>query len=282
MGTLRKGSCGAEVRALQHALNARPYLHLKEDGIYGTQTENAVREFQRRVRLSTDGIYGPKTDALLWARVIQADVVHTVPLAGPANSAATPNNPVRQNIAPAIAAGPTPPPSSGAGVVHQVSVGGQVALTPWLVRPVVPPGTPTGPIWSGLVSYALVYRTASQGPHVELALNPQILVNSRVQSSDPRWGMQLNGQVTFADLVAPGRFHLISPYLQATAAGAFGPGSSFGGGFAIGNQISFDLIPDRLQINLQGNVGAQWSRIGTPDASFSVVGQGAIGTTVQF
>jgi len=280
MKTLRKGSSGPEVKALQHALNARPYLHLKEDGIYGAQTESAVREFQRRVRLAPDGIYGPKTDALLWTRVVQADVVHTLPVAAPTNNAATQNN------KPPISSGPstTPAstPSSGAGIVHQVSVGSQVTLTPWLVRPMPTPGTPSGAIWSGVVSYSLVYRTASQGPHVELALNPQILINSRVLSSDPRWTMQLNGQVTFADLVAPGRFHLISPYLQATAAGSFGPGAGFGGGFAIGNQISFDLIPDRLQIQLQGNVGAQWSKIGTSDASFSVVGQGALGAVVQF
>jgi peptidoglycan hydrolase-like protein with peptidoglycan-binding domain len=274
MGTLKKGSSGAEVRALQHALNARPYLHLKEDGIYGAQTESAVREFQRRVRLAPDGIYGPKTEALLWTRVVQADVIHTVPVSG----AAAANNTPGLAVAPAAA----PAPSSGAGIVHQVSVGSQVTLTPWLVRPLPAPGTPSGAIWSGVVSYSLVYRTASQGPHVELALNPQILINSRVQSSDPRWGMQLNGQVTFADLVAPGRFHLISPYLQATAAGSFGPGAGFGGGFAIGNQISFDLIPDRLQIQLQGNVGAQWSKIGTSDANFSVVGQGALGAVVQF
>jgi len=276
MGTLRRGSSGAEVRALQHALNARPYLHLKEDGIYGAQTESAVREFQRRVRLATDGIYGPKTAALLWTRVVQAEVIHQVPLGGPAVS----NNTPKLAVAPSPTAAPAP--SSGAGIVHQVSVGSQVTLTPWLVRPLPPPGTPAGPIWSGVVSYSLVYRTASEGPHVELALNPQILINSRVQSSDPRWGMQLNGQVTFADLVAPGRFHLISPYLQATAAGSFGPGAGFGGGFAIGNQISFDLIPDRLQIQLQGNVGAQWSKIGTSDANFSVVGQGALGAVVQF
>lgn len=275
------------MRALQHALNARPYINIAEDGVFGPQTENAVREFQRRVRLKDDGIYGPQTDALLWTRVVQADVVHVAPLntapnnavaAKPAFTARTAQNTPKQSLAPAQ----PPAPSNGAGVVQQVSLGGQVALAPWLVRPVLPPGTPTGPIWSGVVSYALVYRTASEGPHVELALNPQFLVNSRVQSSDPRWGMQVNGQVTFADLVAPGRFHLVSPFLQATAAAALAPGASFGAGFAIGNQISFDLIPDRLQINLQGNVGAQWSNIGTSNASFSVIGQGAVGTTVQF
>jgi hypothetical protein len=166
--------------------------------------------------------------------------------------------------------------------VQQVGVGGQVALAPWLVRPLPAPGAPSAPIWSGLISYALVYRTASQGPHVEFALNPQFLVNSRVQSTDPRWGLQLNGQVMFADLVAPGRWHLISPFLQGSGALNFAPGVSVGAGFAIGNQVAFDLVPDRLQINLQTGVAAQWANIGTPNASFSVLGQGALGATLQF
>ena len=89
MGTLRKGSTGdGSAGVLQHALNARPYLHLTEDGVFGTKTENAVREFQRRVRLTDDGVYGPQTHALLWARVVQADGLHVVPLGSPSNSAA--------------------------------------------------------------------------------------------------------------------------------------------------------------------------------------------------
>ena len=56
---LRRGSTGAEVRALQHALNARPYIHLVEDGVFGPLTETAVRNFQRRVHLGEDGIVGP-------------------------------------------------------------------------------------------------------------------------------------------------------------------------------------------------------------------------------
>ena len=283
MRTLSKGSRGADVTALQHALNARPYIHLIEDGEFGGKTESAVREFQQRVRLKADGIYGPQTDVLLWTRVLEAQALFAAPLQ---NSAAVSASATGTRPLSPLPKTPVPPASlkapSTAGIVQQVSLGGQVALAPWLLRPAPAPNTPGGPIWSGVVSYALVYRTASSGPHVELALNPQLLVNSRVQGTDPRWGMQVNGQVTFADLVAPGRFHLVSPFLQATAAAALTPGVGFGGGFAIGNQVSFDLIPDRLQINLQGNVAAQWNNIGKPGASFSVLGQGAIGATVQF
>jgi peptidoglycan hydrolase-like protein with peptidoglycan-binding domain len=278
MSTLLRGSTGAEVRSLQHALNARPYINLIEDGIFGPLTEMAVRNFQRRVHLIEDGVVGPRTDALLWTRVVFADAILRVPVGNPPPVTFVrptgPTGPITQG-APAA-------PSTGAGIVQQVGVGGQIALAPWLLRPMPAPGTPSAPIWSGLISYALVYRTASSGPHVEFALNPQFLVNSRVQTTDPRWGLQLNGQVMFADLVAPGRWHLISPFLQGSGTLGFGPGPSFGGGFAIGNQVAFDLVPDRLQINLQTGVAAQWANIGTPNASFSVLGQGALGATLQF
>ena len=36
-------------------------LHLLDDGIFGRQTEEAVREFQRKNRLTVDGIVGPAT-----------------------------------------------------------------------------------------------------------------------------------------------------------------------------------------------------------------------------
>lgn len=280
--TLRRGSSGPEVRALQHALNARPYLTVAEDGVFGPLTEQAVKLFQRRVRLTADGVVGPKTDALLWTRVVDANVNVTTPL-----GLIRPPPPPTGTRPPTQVKPPPPsrsgaPPAGGAGFVQQVSLGGQVALAPWLVVPSAPAGAAAGPIWSGTISYALVYRTKSEGSHVELALNPQFAVNSRVQSTDPRFTLQVNGQVTFADLVAPGRFHLVSPFFQATALLATTRGSSFGAGGAIGNQVSFDLISDRLQITLQGAVGAQWSNLGTPGASFSVGGQAAVGTTVQF
>jgi hypothetical protein len=280
---LTQGSAGPDVRKLQHALNARPYLHLVEDGIFGPRTESAVIQFQRRVHLVPDGIVGPKTEALLWARVVTANANVGVPLSGSLSPpqqvgpGKTPSPPLKLPLPPP--AGVRPP--GGAGVVQQVSVGGQVLLAPWLVVPSSGGGAP-GPIWSGTVSYTLVYRTASEGAHVEFALNPQFAVNSRVQATDPRFGLQVNGQVTFADLLARDRFHLISPFLQLTASLAATPGISFGSGFAIGNQVSFDLISDRLQITLQGSVAAQWSNMGRPDANFSVGGQGAVGTTVQF
>ncbi|WP_099041107.1 peptidoglycan recognition protein family protein [Mycobacterium neglectum] len=63
------GSTGSQVAQLQRRLKYgyRPYAgDLVIDGIYGSQTEAAVREFQRRSRgLKVDGIVGPATAAAL-------------------------------------------------------------------------------------------------------------------------------------------------------------------------------------------------------------------------
>jgi N-acetyl-anhydromuramyl-L-alanine amidase AmpD len=66
---LSRGSVGAQVAALQRRLKFayRAYAgHLPIDGVYGPETEEAVREFQRRTGgLRIDGIVGPATAAAL-------------------------------------------------------------------------------------------------------------------------------------------------------------------------------------------------------------------------
>lgn len=57
---LRNGSRGDDVRYLQDLLNHFGY-HLVVDGIFGSRTEAAVREFQRSYNLSVDGIVGSQT-----------------------------------------------------------------------------------------------------------------------------------------------------------------------------------------------------------------------------
>lgn len=64
--TLRRGDEGADVRALQDALNNRGFK-LVVDGNYGSGTQAAVREFQRKEGLSADGSVGPATLARLGA-----------------------------------------------------------------------------------------------------------------------------------------------------------------------------------------------------------------------
>lgn len=61
-GALSKmGSTGAEVREIQTRLKKWDYYKGSVDGIYGTQTKNAVIRFQKNNRLTADGIAGPAT-----------------------------------------------------------------------------------------------------------------------------------------------------------------------------------------------------------------------------
>lgn len=59
--TLRRGSRGEEVKVLQRALN------IEDDGIFGPNTEAAVRAFQQRAGIQVDGIAGGQTQAALSA-----------------------------------------------------------------------------------------------------------------------------------------------------------------------------------------------------------------------
>jgi len=68
VGTLalsKMGSSGAEVLAIQKALQKKGYYYGSLDGIYGTATKNAVRNFQKDNGLTVDGIAGKQTLAKL-------------------------------------------------------------------------------------------------------------------------------------------------------------------------------------------------------------------------
>lgn len=59
--TLRRGSQGDEVADLQMLLNSKYGYKLDIDGDFGSKTESAVKDFQRKQGLTVDGIVGPKT-----------------------------------------------------------------------------------------------------------------------------------------------------------------------------------------------------------------------------
>jgi hypothetical protein len=65
--TLRSGSRGDDVRDLQALLTELGVYRGAIDGIYGGQTTEAVRTFQRRHGLTADGVVGPATRASLAA-----------------------------------------------------------------------------------------------------------------------------------------------------------------------------------------------------------------------
>ena len=63
---LRQGSTGSNVATLQRLLNNARGTYaqlplLSVDGVFGANTNNAVRLFQRAVGLTVDGIVGPAT-----------------------------------------------------------------------------------------------------------------------------------------------------------------------------------------------------------------------------
>lgn len=62
---LKKGSTGEAVQLVQKKLKQWGYYTGAVDGIFGSQTEAAVRYFQRKNGLVADGIVGKKTAAAL-------------------------------------------------------------------------------------------------------------------------------------------------------------------------------------------------------------------------
>ena len=57
----KNGSRGEEVRKIQTKLKNWGYYNGSVDGVYGWQTENAVKTFQKKNGLAVDGIAGEKT-----------------------------------------------------------------------------------------------------------------------------------------------------------------------------------------------------------------------------
>jgi len=55
------GNQGDAVRELQMSMNFCRGEHLTVDGIYGTQTSNAMKRAQKALGVPQDGVYGPQT-----------------------------------------------------------------------------------------------------------------------------------------------------------------------------------------------------------------------------
>jgi peptidoglycan hydrolase-like protein with peptidoglycan-binding domain len=88
---LRRGDRGAQVRAIQEALNrlGQRYVGddggglvaepLAEDGIFGARTEGAVVDFQEMVGIPADGIVGPVTLGAIERAIARQEVEQTTP-----------------------------------------------------------------------------------------------------------------------------------------------------------------------------------------------------------
>lgn len=74
---LSYGSSGEEVRKLQEALNAQGGYGLDTDGVYGSKTQAAVRDYQSKNGLSVDGIAGVNTQGKLYGSTQQSQTSGT-------------------------------------------------------------------------------------------------------------------------------------------------------------------------------------------------------------
>ena len=63
--TLHNGSRGDDVKELQQALIDLGFLKGTADGVFGNNTENAVRAFQKKFKLDVDGLAGKKTREMI-------------------------------------------------------------------------------------------------------------------------------------------------------------------------------------------------------------------------
>jgi peptidoglycan hydrolase-like protein with peptidoglycan-binding domain len=76
---LSRGATGSGVAILQDLLAdlgckfIKTFSHGRADGIFGPETESAVKQFQTRAGLRADGIVGPRTLAALDGAIIEDD-----------------------------------------------------------------------------------------------------------------------------------------------------------------------------------------------------------------
>ncbi|HEV2897482.1 MAG TPA: peptidoglycan-binding protein [Pseudaminobacter sp.] len=71
---LKKGSTDPAVKDLQEALKTLGFDPGPVDGVFGEQTENAVKQFQQAREIPVDGVVGRVT----WINIDEADQSHPV------------------------------------------------------------------------------------------------------------------------------------------------------------------------------------------------------------
>lgn len=269
---LSRGSQGNEVRDLQGLLNYHlraPRIPLAVDGIFGPLTDARVREFQRVNRLKPDGIVGPLTRSKLYAtRTIRLNAEVSLAERRPrlvASAARFGGGILLASAGDTIPVADTPPAPQHLHIDNvQVQAGGQRTFSPWI--------GPGSPAFNSLVLTAqATFLVVSDGPHLELTPGAQVSLND--SPSDNKFNAQAFFQVTAADVIAPGRFHLFSPFAQATFQANFAPFSAPAVGLTVGNTFQFDIIKDNLMFFVQGSLAANLSLgNGTVNVSPQVLG----------
>ena len=245
---------------------------------FGSATEEAVKAFQRQSDLTDTGVVDFTTlRALIPFRTVTVTgmvsgeprlrmprmrLLPTTPLRPP-----TLTPPLDLNLHqrdppsstggfpfpyPLPAAPPAPTDNKGAGIVYQPQVGPQFLLRPlWYTMP--PGSTRPGLSLTAPFQFWVTYRTKKDGLHLEVAMGPSLSVNHKFQTDDPRFTISGNVSITVADIFVRGSFHLLSPQIQ------FGGYNNtddsmrtISSGFSanIGNQMSYEIIDDKLMLML--------------------------------
>ena len=297
---LIEGSRGEEVRRLQRNLNEAMsgqvilldgvnILPLETTtGIFGKRTKAAVERFQKDFKLKkVDGKVGDETRKALAMRVmiIEGSISRNP---NPPNQPNQPSKPTpqpnqQQPRVIVVPPPPPPPPANTGGWVFQAQPAMGLTPAPFVQSP---SGGGGGSILQGQVTMGIVYRTASEGPHWEFGAAFQPSFNSTNSATDPRYTLQLQGSVTFADPYSSGRFHT-ALFGQVLAITNLSP-TSIAGGLQLGGQISVDIIDDKWNLYSQAGVQAlgQWTLYGGPGGNAGQISFGPVftvlGTTIQW
>src|ERR1035437_2485721 len=211
---LSSGSEGRQVHLLQAALGA-----IKVDGVFGPETEEAVRSFQASKGLTVDGVAGPLTNAALRgsSTAFAANVSSALPESSSASGA------VAKTAAATTAAATTHASKAPAGESGEHSPGESVARLQKALK--IAPDGEFGP-----ATEAAVQRL--QARH---GLNPDGVVGPAT------WG--LLGITTEGTLTPPASAHVSAGGGgSTTSAGGGGSTTSAGGGGGEGSSIVARVI----------------------------------------
>lgn len=272
---LLKGMQGDDVRDAQRKLNVRLNLETRiaEDGIFGDDTDTAVRDFQRRNSLSIDGKIGEQTWTALNTKIAVVMVkVEDRPRIRPL---------LDTMIDQALRSPPSPPPSGisqawerrviqrnskgpylkfgsdsgdtsagGGDRIYQVQ--GQFGRTfsPWIDwrHPRGAPPSDSFNSWAALI--AMTWRTSQDDGHLEYG--PLFQLNRSY--ADPKRTAQVAFQVLWADLVHHNRYHLASFYFQPSLTLPLLDNPDWIIGAALGYQAQVEIGGENCSIFVQGQL----------------------------
>jgi len=275
---LKTGARGVDVGRAQTALNkhqVRPLL--KVDGDFGPKTLVGVGEFQERYKLKPSG----EVDADTWLFLNPYRTVSVFGLLSPRgltlpefkspfdpsnsplklgglqqpsfkldpHSLDPPRNPVGYPFRYPLPATPDPVKPGSGDVVFQPQFGPQFLTKPlWYSG--FPKGQPPGPSLSFPFQFWVTWRSAPKGMHTEIGFGPGFAFNRTVSKDDSPYTLSANFQVMIADIWARGSWHLLAPYAQVGGYWNFRPDTE-GFGVNLGNQMTYEIIDDRLMLMLQ-------------------------------